>query len=248
MSRSGGDLRGRLIRADRHAGGRVQVPVLAEGPQRREGVGVRAVVAGIEGRADRLRGDHRRDRDPLVDRDVRPDLQHLAATVGDQLLPLRVGRDLARQRLGLPLSLGPAPVQRDDRALVLDPDAGPLQLGAAQARDEIGRVALVAVQGGIGLRLRVARQQELVAVVPRIRDRVEADDPPGVSRGAPADARDQGVAFGNGRQKVPDLARDRSRLGDVDDRRDRPVYVGQDRRRSGVRSQRLDQGLLLHRS
>ena len=139
-------------------------------------------------RPDGPSGDQRRDRDALVDRDVGPDLQHLAPAVRDQALPVRVGLDLARQRLGLALVLRSAPVQGDDRALVLDADPGALQVTLVEPGDEGAGVLVVPVQRGVRVRLAVARQQQLEAVVARVGDLVEADDTAGVERGAAADA------------------------------------------------------------
>ena len=88
---------------------RRELAVLSESPQRRECVEVRAVVPAVEGRVDRSGGgvcgrriclDQSGHGDALVDRDVGPDLEHLAPPMRDESLPLRFARDLLGQRLG----------------------------------------------------------------------------------------------------------------------------------------------------
>src|SRR5439155_83394 len=83
--------------------------------------------AAVEGGVHRARWEQSRHRDSLVDRHIGPDLQHLATVMGNEPLPLRLAGDLVRQRLRRALVGRAPPMERDDRALVLDPDPGALE-------------------------------------------------------------------------------------------------------------------------
>ena len=141
---------------------------------------------------------------PLLIATFGPDLEHLAPVVGDEALPLGLAGDLVGEGLGGALVLGASPVQADDRSLVLGPDPDALQLGAVEPFDEPGRVALVPIERGVGTDLVVAGQQQLEAVVARVRQLVQPDDAACVQGPAAAQAADQRVPL---RQRAQQIAR-----------------------------------------
>jgi hypothetical protein len=58
----------------------------------------------------------------------------------------------------------------DDDPLVLDPNPGPLELGAVERGDESRGVLVMAVEGGVRARLAIAGRQQLDPVVARVRE------------------------------------------------------------------------------
>ena len=93
------------------------------------------------------------------------------------------------------LVLGAAPVQGLDRALVLAPQPGRVEVAGVEPGEEAGGVVLAPGQRGVGPGLLVARQQQLEAVVAGVGDPVEADQPARLGGPPPGDAADQAVAL-----------------------------------------------------
>src|SRR5829696_2455969 len=153
-----GNLRRGLNRGDGDADGVIQLAILAQGSQGGEGVNVGAVIAAVERGIYRTRRDQSSYRDALVDRDVRPDLQHLAPSVGNETLPLGLAGDVVGEGLRGSLVVGAAPMQGDDRPFVLRPDPHSLQLGAVEVRHEVRGVGLVTIEGRVRFHLVLARE------------------------------------------------------------------------------------------
>ena len=116
-----GELRRRLRRGDADAEGRLELAVVAELAQAAEGVEVGAVVAAVERDRDPVGREQRRDRGVLAAAPGRTQLEDLASPARLETGPPGLGGELVRPRLGGALVLDRAPVQRLDRALVLDP-------------------------------------------------------------------------------------------------------------------------------
>ena len=106
---------------------------------------------------------------------------------------LGLGGELLERRASDLLVRRPAPVERRDRALVLEPDpdpAQPLPGRRGELPDRLG-VALECVgDHGLG----AARLEQLGAVRPRVGDPADPNDPAGVERGAPRDAGHEAVS------------------------------------------------------
>jgi len=93
----------------------------------------------------------------------------------------------------------------------------------------------------VGVRLGLAREQQLETVVARVGELVEADHALGVEGGAPRYAADQPVAAGELDEQLAGALGHRGVLGALDDRRERPVHVGEDRGPLRVRAKGCDQ-------
>ena len=174
----------------------------------------------------------------LADRDGRAQLEDAAALVDHEPRLAGALGDLARERLGAHLVVGAAPVQRDDRALVLAQQPGLAQAVGADAVRDAAHAAGPALGLGIDRRGAGAAQQQLGAVVAGVGDRADADHAPRDARPAPADAADEPVGL---RQAVDDAAHplgDGGRLRIAHDRRERAVDVEQHGPGRGVRPQR----------
>jgi hypothetical protein len=156
--------------------------------------------------------------------------------------PPGVGGDLASARLGGALIPGAAPVQGLDRSLVLRPQAEAGKLRAVERRHEVPGPRLAALERGVESRCLVPGQQQLEPVVPRVGDRVDPDHAPRVLRPPSGHAADQAVALAQPAKQQRGVLRHRRLLGPLDDRRQRAVDVGEDRRPGRVGAQRLQQG------
>ena len=146
-------------------------------------------------RSTRCRGEQPLDGRPLVDPGGRADLQHLAPPVRLETgLPRGCG-DLARVPLGGLLVGGTAPVERLDRSLVLETQPGPVQRGALQLANELARGKGAFGGRGIDDRLLGARGQQLEAVVARVGELVDPDQPSRLDRAPARHAGDERVAL-----------------------------------------------------
>jgi hypothetical protein len=134
-------------------------------------------------------------------------------------------------------------VDRLDRALVLDPQAGLVEARRLDRGDELGGIAFAPGQGRIGAHLAFAGHHQLESVVACVGDRVETDQLPHVGGAPPRYRADQRVAFGQPDQQLARAVRQRRVLGVLDDRRQRAVEVGEDRRPPGLGTERLEQHL-----
>ena len=124
-------------------------PSSASCAQGRERVEVGLVVAAEERRLDARRLDQPPRRDPLVDLGERPQLEHHAAEVRNQPPSLGelgdLGAHAARRSLA---SSRPAPVDRLDRALVLEPQADAAEPVASRGGDEARRRRAATAEAG----------------------------------------------------------------------------------------------------
>ena len=75
-------------------------------------------------------------------------------------------------------------------------------------------------------------------MVAGVGDPVDADQPPRLLGPPPGDAADQAVALAQPRQRLARRRRHRRLLGPLDDRRQGPVDVGEDRGAGGLGAQR----------
>jgi hypothetical protein len=148
--------------------------------------------------------------------------------------------DLVGAALGLLLVLGAAPVQGLDRALVLAPQADGAEPAVVDPGDELGRIPVPPREGGIEPRHLLAGHQQLEPEIAGVGDAVESDQAPGLEGLAPGDGADEGVALAQRLQRVAGLGGHDGLLGRGDDRRQRPVDVGEDRRGGGVAAQRAE--------
>ena len=158
--------------------------------------------------------------------------------MGAQPGRLGLGRDRVDRGARRLLVGGAAPVEGDDRALVLEPHAAPAQVRgvglAGELVDPLGPVE----DAGIDHRLGPAGAQHLGAVRAEIRDRADRDHRARLGRAPTADARDHAVPAG-------DLGQQRARAlghagvgGVLDDRGERAVDVEQDRRARRICAER----------
>ena len=134
----------------------------------------------------------------------------------------------------------PAPVEGDDRPLVLEPDAALAGLGGVGLTAELVDPPDPVLDARVEHRLGPAGSQQLGAVRAEIGDRPDADHRARLRGAAAAHARHQPVRVGDRDQE---LARGlgHMRVGRVlDDRRQRAVDVEQDRGPFGVGSKRRE--------
>ena len=208
---------------------RLQASRGPEPVERPEGIEIGAIVAGVEGRR-RVRPEQQGfGRGTLVDADRRSQLQDLAAAMGDQLAALGGPGDVLGQAFGRELVRGAAPVQGDDRTLVLEPQPGPFQLGRIERAGEYPGRPRQSAQLRRGARLGRVRQQQLEAVVADVGQLLDADDPPRHGRPPAGDDHGRRVAVGDPRQRDPDAIADPGQLRTGDDLGQGPVEVAEDR-------------------
>ena len=231
----------RLLRGDADAQRGGQPAAGALPAQRGERVEVGEVVAAEQrpGRAGAL--DQRGGDGSLVDARSRAQLEHLAAGVRMEAGRRGLGAELERAGLGRRLVGRAAPVERLNRALVLDPKPELGELERRQLADECPRRA-----GGVADRRVVAdralaRLEQLEAVVAGVGDLLDADDHPRLERRPAADAGDEAVAPPDVAQRLAGRLGDRGvgRVGD--DRGEGAVDVAEDGRLGGTLADRLDQ-------
>ncbi len=98
-------------------------------------------------------------------------------------------------------------------------------------------VLVVAVEGWVGAGLALAGQQQLEAVVPRIDELVEADDPARVLGPPAADARHQGIVARELPQQLTGALGNSGIVGALDDRRQRSIDVEEETRSLRVLTQ-----------
>ena len=91
---------------------------------------------------------------------------------------------------------GAAPVDRLDRALVLETEAVGAESVPVETRDEPGRRRAAVAELRVEPGTRVARAEQLESVVAGIGERLDPDHPPRGARPAAADAGDEPVAAG----------------------------------------------------
>ena len=171
----------------------------------------------------------RKDEDsgPLVHPHRRPNLEHLASPVRAQAGRLRLGRERVDRRSRRLLVRGSAPVKRDDRALVLEPDPPAPQIRGVRLAPELMDPPDPVLDARIEHRLGPPGPQQLGSVRAQIRDRPDRDHRPRLRGAPPADARDDPVAAGHLDQQLPGPLGD-VRVGCVlDDRGERAVDIEQ---------------------
>jgi hypothetical protein len=160
--------------------------------------------------------------------------------VDDEAGALGFGGDPLGVRLGAGLVGGSTPMEGDDRALVLDPEPGSVELGGVEARRETGGIAAVRTELRRGPRLGRVRRQQLEPVVADVGQLLEPDDLAGQGRPAAADDRGDGKAVGDSRQRHSCLVGNPGLLRPRDDRRQGPVEIGEDGSTGRVVEQRSD--------
>ena len=133
-------------------------------------------------------------------------------------------------------------MQADDRPLVLDTDPGQRELRSVQGVDEASGVVLVAVERRIGANLGVPGHQQLHPVVSRVEELVQPDHPAGVLGAAAAEAADECIALGQPAKQLASVVGDTGLGRVMDDRSDRAIDVGEDRRAVRPLSERRYQG------
>ena len=165
-------------------------------------------------------GDQRRDRDPLVDRDVRPDLQHLAAAVR-RPGPATRPRSRSRWRATRPPPRSSAPRQCSATIAPLSSTRIPARSSSPPSSPATNAAASCSwpSREGSGRGSSSPGQQQLEAVVARVGDLLEPDEPPRVRRPPAADHGDQRVAVGEpagaarGRARAPRRPRAAATIG-----------------------------------
>ncbi len=151
--------------------------------------------------------------------------------------------ELGDRALGRVLVARAAPVEGDDRALVLAPDAERAHL----RRVELAAERLHAVgpfgDGGVELGPGRAGAQPLDAVRADVGEHPEPDDPARVGGLAAGHARDQAVGRGQRHERSLAAGRHRRVAGVAHDRREHAVDVEEQRRPLRVLAQRREQAL-----
>ena len=204
-----------------------------------EGVEVGPVVAAVERPGDLALADQAPHGNPLVDRGDGAQLEHHAAEVRHQALLGRELGDRSRALLGRLGVAGPAPVDRLDRALVLESQAEAGEVRPIEARlTNPAAAAPRSPERRVEARPLLARAEQLEAVVAGVDELIEADHAAGGARPAAADAGDQSVARRELGKQRPGRRRNRRRLGVGDDRRQGAVDVAEDGGARGLGAQR----------
>ena len=200
--------------------------------QAAEGVEVGAVVAGVDRGAHVALGDQRGHRGVLAAAAVGAQLEHLAAPARFEAGATGVGRDLAGAQLGGLLVLGAAPVQRLDRPLVLDPQSRRRARRRREPARKSAAAPVASLQRGVEARRRPRRAAAARGRgCPRRRSR--RSRPACGPRRRGARRRSRPARSGRPAQRARSRAPSGTRglLGPLDDRRQGPVDVGEDRRR-----------------
>jgi hypothetical protein len=122
-----------------------------------------------------------------------------------------------------------APVEGHDGALVLDPDPDPAQVGGVGLTSEVVDPAGPILERRIDLSLSPAGTQQLRPVRAEVGDRPDRDHRAGVGRLATTDAGHHLVAARDPDQQLTGRLGHLGGGGVLDDRRQRPVDVEQDR-------------------
>ncbi len=156
---------------------------------------------------------------------------------GEALL-LGAPRDLLHRLLRRVLVGRPAPVEGDDRALVLHAHPAPAQIGCVGLATEILDPPGPVLDHRVEHRLGPAGTQQLRAVGADVGDRADRDHRPSLGRAAAAHAGDQAISPGDGDQQVPRPLGHVRVAGVLDDRGQGAVDVEQDRRAFGVSTER----------
>jgi uncharacterized protein len=199
------ELAGRLVRRDRDADADLQAV------ERAEGVEIGRVVARVERPSQPGFVEQLPERGPLVGLDRRADLEHLAPEPRHEAGPPGAIGDPLEVLERLVLALGFPVVERNGQPLVLD--------GPVDARSEVVDLVSPATRFW----------RELEAVRAHVAHPIDPDEPARFVAGPAADAGDECVAADES-PKLPPRLLGNARLGRaLHDRRERPVYVQDDR-------------------
>ena len=224
-----GDLRRPLVGADADADRAGDAALLLELGQRPKRVDVGRVVADVHDHVDVDALQERDDPGALVHLHRRANLEHLASPVRAQPRRLGLGRERVDCRPRGFLVGRAAPVERDDRALVLEPHPPPPQIRCVGFASELVDPPDPVLDARVEHRLGPSGPQQLGPMGPQIRDRPDRDHRAGFRCPTSADARDDAVAAGDLDQQLA-RALGHVRIGGVlDDRGERAVDVEQNR-------------------
>ena len=132
-------------------------------------------------------------------------------------------------------------MERLDRPLVLESQPRGIQRGALEPANELARGQGAFGGRGIDDRLLGARGQQLEAVVTRVGELVDPDQPSRLDRAPARHAGHERVAPRQRPERVARFLGDGGGFGIADDRRQGPVDVTEHRGGAGVGAQRRDQ-------
>ena len=153
-----------------------------------------------------------------------------------RLKPRRFG--LGRERFddgaGALLIRRPAPVEGDDRSLVLDPNPPPAQVGGVGLSPELVDPPRPVLDAWIEHRFRPARAKQLRSMGPQVGDRPDRHHGTRLGGAAAADARHDLVSPGDLDQQDSGLLGHPRLCCVLHNRSERPVDVEQDRGARGV--------------
>src|SRR5579884_1292816 len=178
------DLRGPLLGGHADANGGLKPAVARHLHQAAERVEIGGVVADIERDVDVRVLEQRRDPGALVDLHGWAHLEHLAAPVSAQPGVLGAGGDRIDGGTRSLLIGRAAPVEGDDRALVLDPHATAAQVGGVGLAAELVDAPRPVLEVGIEDRLGPAGAQQLGSVRADVGDGADRDHRAGLGGAA----------------------------------------------------------------